>query len=437
MLRNHNKLGYRMRFSAIILATIVVAAIAHPVRSDTPDTLVICPALFKSELAAWIEHREFQGHRIHVIEPARSAAEMHIAIKRIAQPGGLKYLVLIGDVAAARNPQTKVQDLALATNHVAARINTRWGSEPHIASDIPYADLDGDGAPDLAVGRIPADSPLELRHALTKAIRYERQTDDGDWQQRLDVVAGVGGFGTLADAVIEAAGRQVFQQAVPAGYEMRHISAKSASNTSNWFCETACKNFNDGSLAWIYLGHGQPTELDRVVTPTGRKSILSVDDLATVRCKQCRPLAVLVACYTGAFDAQKECLAEKLAVASEGPVAVIAATRVTMPYGNTVFGYELLRACFTDRPASLGDAMRLAQCRVLCAQENDTFRPSLDSMASGLSPAPVDLAGERREHVFMYHLFGDPLLRLRIDSKEPTIGADPASPVIGTATLAR
>jgi hypothetical protein len=29
-----------------------------------------------------------------------------------------------------------------------------------------------------------------------------------------------------------------------------------------------------------------------------------------------------------------------------------------------------------------------------------------------LSPPPVDLAAERREHVFMYQLIGDPLLPL-------------------------
>jgi hypothetical protein len=153
---------------------------------------------------------------------------------------------------------------------------------------------------------------------------------------------------------------------------------------------------------------------------------MSVADVANIDCQQCRPLAVLVACYTGAFDARQDSLAEELALADKGPVAVIAATRVTMPYGNTVFGYELLRACFRDRPASLGEALRLARCRTLSANEDDTFRPPLDSVAQGVSPPPVDLATERREHVWMYHLFGDPLLRLRlapVDVVQATNGA--------------
>jgi hypothetical protein len=106
-------------------------------------------------------------------------------------------------------------------------------------------------------------------------------------------------------------------------------------------------------------------------------------------------------------------LAEELLVATEGPVAVIAATRVTMPYGNTILGCELLRACFKDRPELLGDTLLLAERKTLQPAREDQLRSSLDSLAGGLSPAPVDLAGERLEHVRMYHLFGDPLIHLR------------------------
>ena len=39
-------------------------------------------------------------------------------------------------------------------------------------------------------------------------------------------------------------------------------------------------------------------------------------------------------------------------------------------------------------------------------------------MAGVLSPSPVDLDGERREHVLMYQLIGDPLLHLRRPAAE-------------------
>jgi hypothetical protein len=59
----------------------------------------------------------------------------------------------------------------------------------------------------------------------------------------------------------------------------------------------------------------------------------------------------------------------------------------------------------------------LAQRRVLALPDKDQpakdqLRAALDGMAEMLSPPPVDLAGERREHVLMYQLIGDPLTRL-------------------------
>ena len=63
------------------------------------------------------------------------------------------------------------------------------------------------------------------------------------------------------------------------------------------------------------------------------------------------------------MDAPNGCLGEELLLAEEGPVAGIAATRVTMPYGNTIMACELLRACFKDRPVAVGDILRLAQGR--------------------------------------------------------------------------
>jgi hypothetical protein len=144
---------------------------------------------------------------------------------------------------------------------------------------------------------------------------------------------------------------------------------------------------------------------------------LSMRDVPGLHCGPHSPLAVLVACYTGAMDAPHGCLGEELLLAKDGPVAVIAATRVTMPYGNSIMGCELLRACFQDRPASVGDVLRLAQRRVLAPagkyrDSKDQLRATLDGMAEVLSPPPVDLTAERCEHVLMYQLIGDPLLRL-------------------------
>lgn len=403
---------YSTNHATLHTALLCLLLVASP---SAADTLVVCPTEFRPALAPWQEYRRWQGHEILVVEPPVSGAQLRATIGHIAKNGTLKYLVLIGDVPGAPIRPT-TNRTTIPTNYVSAKINTRWGSEPTIASDIPFADVDGDEVPDLAVGRIPADSATELAAVVRKVLQYEQQAKPGPWERRLHVVAGAGGFGAMTDALVEAAGRNVIRQTMPPECDVRYTSL----NPAHPDCPSVGKIrsrvrglLSESSLAWIYLGHGLPAELDRARNPTEKESILSVDDVPLLRCSAERPLAVLVACYAGAFDAPRDCLAEELALAENGPIAVIAATRVTMPYGNTALGYELLQACFHDRPPVLGDILKLAQERLLHRPEENSRRASLDAMAQGLSPPPVDLPAEQGEHVLMYHLLGDPLLRLR------------------------
>jgi hypothetical protein len=403
-----------------LLATFLYLLLAIP---SAPDVLVVCPGDLRPGLSEWAEYRRGQGHEILIIEPPNTPADLRAAIRRTAKAGRLKYLVLIGDVTDA---SSRAHDGPhVPTNYAPAKVNTRWGSQPTIATDIPYADLNEDGIPDLAVGRLPADSVSDLSAIVRKTIHYEQQAESGAWERRLNIVTGAGGFGAVTDAIIEATARQVIRQVVPQDVQVQHYAVRQnpppgpASRVGERFAPTTTeavqRQLSEGCLAWIYLGHGMPTQLDATTSATrGSAPILSVENVSQLRCGSQRPLAVLVACYTGAYDAPRDCLAEELALAEEGPVAVIAATRVTMPYGNTVFGYELLQACFKGRGITLGDMLLSAQRQSQRDSTEEPLRKSLDSLAQGLSPPPVELAAERAEHVLMYHLFGDPLLRLRI-----------------------
>jgi hypothetical protein len=394
-------------------AALLLFPLAAP--SAKVDTLVVCPRDLRPALTAWEDFRRQQGHGIVVVDAPTTATELQAAIRNKAAASPLKYLLIIGDVPDVRRDQLSYRSRRVPTNYVAAKINRRWGSSTTIATDMPYGDVDGDGLPDLAVGRIPADSPEELVAVVRKVIRYEEEAKRATGPRRIHMVAGVGGFGMVVDAMIEAAATRVVRETVPTGYEVHQTAANPASPhypPPGRFTECVCQHFAGEGLAWIYMGHGQPTELDRVATPNGRMPILAVSDVPNLRCGPRSPLAVLVACHTGAIDAEDDCLAEELLIAEDGPVAAIAATRVTMPYGNTVLGYELLRACFRDRPNQLGEILRSAQRRTLNLPPDDSLRASLDQIASGFALQPGDLALERQEHVWMYHLLGDPLLRV-------------------------
>jgi hypothetical protein len=411
------------------------AAVAAPPAG--PDTLVVCPGEFRPALVEWETFRRAQGHELAIVDVPASASQLKATIRRANQTGSLKYVLLIGDEPSVQDSRAVAAQVRVPTNYVPGKVNIRWGPEKEIASDTPYADVDGDGVPDVAVGRIPAHSAGELAGVVRKVIRYEQLTDHGPWEKSLNIVSGAGGFGAMTDAMVEAAGKQVIQQTVPPEYQVQHIfdAAATADGSEKIdFVSRARRELNGGGLAWIYVGHGLPTELVYAATATGFKSVLSTRDVPQLHCGPHNPLAVLVACYTGAMDAPHGCLGEELLLAEEGPVAVIAATRVTMPYGNTIMACELLRACFQDRPAAVGDVLRLAQQRMLAPTNKgqpskDQLRATLDGMAEMLSPPPVDLAAERREHVLMYQLIGDPLLRLHRPAAEVAHGGTAATQV--------
>jgi hypothetical protein len=413
---SHNTLATSLNLLLLLLPFLAVTA-----PPGGPDTLVVCPGEFRPALVEWEKLRRAQGHELAIVDVPTSAERLMATIRRTNHAGLLKYVVIVGDEPSAQDTRIRTTQVTVPTNYVPAKVNIRWGPEKEIATDTPYGDVDSDGVPDVAVGRIPAHSAAELSAVVRKIIRYEQLADHGPWEKSLNIVSGAGGFGAVTDALVEAVGRQVIQQTVPRDYEVRHTCAGSAKPDSAEgidFVSRACRKLNGGGLAWIYVGHGLPTELVYAPTATGIKSILSMRDVPQVHCGPHNPLAVLVACYTGAMDAPHGCLAEELMLAEQGPVGVIAATRVTMPYGNTIMGCELLRACFQDRPVALGDVLRLAQRRVLAPTpkdqpDKDQLRATLDGMATLLSPPPADLAAERREHVLMYQLIGDPLLRLR------------------------
>ncbi|HTU26150.1 MAG TPA: C25 family cysteine peptidase [Pirellulales bacterium] len=390
---------------AVCLATVAAAPI---------DTLVVCPAPFRSALEPWVAHRTAQGHHLAFLSSTLSASDLRDAIRRQARQGGLEYVVLVGDAVANRAAESSADTLAVATCQIPAKVTPRFGSEPSIASDNGYADLDDDALPELAVGRLPADTPEELSRMVAKILAYERSTDFGTWRRNVNLVAGLGGFGMLADAAIETAARRIIVGGVPASFST-HVTY------GNWrspYCpnpvqyrQAVLDSLTEGSLCWIYVGHAWPHRLADVEVPGGRFASLSGDDMRQLRSQHGAPIACLLACYTGAFDRPEDCLAEDMLRAPGGPVAVLGGSRVTMPYAMAVLGCELMDEFFAGAPSTLGRAMVKAKQRMLGAATDGSTRQAIDAMAALLNP--VDPREELVEHVWLFNLLGDPLLRLR------------------------
>lgn len=418
------------RLQALLAIGLLPALLSGSAAGEEPaDVLVACPAAFRAALDPWIEYRRRQGHAIELLPSAATDAELRALVRVRAAAGHARYLLLVGDspsAAAAERPPS------VPVHHLPAKVNIAWGSEPEIATDNYFADLDGDAAPDLAVGRWTVDTAEEAAAAVDKVLAYERGGDFGPWRQRVNFIAGVGGFGPLIDGTLETWAKTLITEGVPAGYatSMTYASWRSPyCPHPTAFHEVCCRRLCEGCLFWIYIGHGQHRGLDHVRTPAGAYSIMNCDDVPRLTAAHGAPIALFLSCHAGAFDGPEDCLAEDLFRSSGGPVAVVAGSRVTMPYAMAVLGQRLLDECFRERRATLGEMLLFAKRGMILDERTDERSRAMDAAAAAISPRPELLAAERAEHVEMFNLLGDPLLR--VPHPRPLVVDAPAAAIAG------
>src|SRR5262249_14299834 len=115
------------------LAALFVAALAASAAAQ--DVLVVAPKDFHAALADWKAYREKQGLAVTVAEPS---ADVAAQVKEVhGKSGGkLRFVVLVGDADKLPCATRKRQGAAIVG---------MGDAEPDIATDDPFADLDGDG----------------------------------------------------------------------------------------------------------------------------------------------------------------------------------------------------------------------------------------------------------------------------------------------------
>lgn len=417
-------IGLILIFLCIVGAGVRICSARQGEPRDAPDTLVICPPKFQSALQTWTDYRTEQGHQIEVIAPAATALEIKRQILEVAQTGSLKWIFIVGDV----NDRRSDPEVLVTTDYVAAKVNVKFGSEPEIATDSTYSDLDNDGIPDLSIGRLPVDSIDELEQYTRRMIRYESENENAVWKRRINFIAGVGGFGQVIDGLIEQTTKQIITDLVPGGYETTMTYGSWSSPycpDPRQFSKTTIDRFNEGCLFWVYLGHGSRHRLDQMRTPDRRYLILDNASVPQLDCRHGSPIALFLACYTGAMDDPDDCLAETMLRQSNGPIATICGTRVTMPYAMSLLSLELVHEYFEGDARTLGELLMVAKQRLVRGSNNNPeYRNMIEGAGATFSPTPTLLKAERLEHVKLIHLMGDPLLRLKRPSRVTVDVAD-------------
>ncbi|MCB0198584.1 MAG: hypothetical protein KDI03_00810 [Anaerolineae bacterium] len=288
-----------------------------------------------------------------------------------------------------------------------------------VPADSRFVSVDGedDYLPEMAIGRIPANSAADVTAVVNKTLAYEDAvaTPDGDWNLRSVYVADnysdpAGDFHALSDNVrlnwlpSLYTGQQVYYRMDPdhdTGPEMR----------------TAIKNaFNQGAVFLQWFGHGSTVRW-------GSVSMYNILDPANLTPTGQTPLTMHNACWTGYFAVLSnnyQALGETLvSVPNKGSVADYSPSGLHIGAALLTLDQGMHKAMFKDRIPRAGDVVKASKDYFFA--NSLAYHDLIDSMI----------------------FFGDPALELRLptaDFSDSTMEvsettADPGDTLNYTVTL--
>ncbi len=207
------------------------------------------------------------------------------------------------------------------------------------ASDDWFADFDGDGLAEMAVGRLPARTEAEAGAMISKIISYDSSPGA---EEILLVSDSNEGFDFEAES-------DQLQALIPPNLRVGRIQRgrlDAVAARSLLF-----DRITRGQKIVNYTGHGSVDQW--------RGNLLTSTDARELANEKRLPMFVMMTCLNGYFhDAALDSLAEALLKAERGgAVAVWASSGLTMPFEQSLMNQELYRLIFTNGPAlTLGDA---------------------------------------------------------------------------------
>ena len=265
------------------------------------------------------------------------------------------------------------------------------------ASDHQFVTFRGeDSFADMLIGRMPANNRVDLRIFIERTINYETDSPIGPWHKRLLMLAGSNlRFHWQTNQLIT-------DNQLNGKYQTERIYAPPAAeltltneDTLTPIGRRVIDGFNDGASIINYIGHGgggRWASSRMLDFKDPEQNLTNISQL---------PLVISMTCYTGAFDGDKNSLAEELLRSENGgAVAVIGATSIGLLDGDYFLNAEIFDVIFNKQMHTLGAILAQAKTQFLIN-----------------APSFLDLAE-------VFTLFGDPATDLKIPSNKIQVTAD-------------
>lgn len=388
-------------------AILIIVLFAAGCATGRVDYVIITADKLEETARAFALYREATGYRTRIFTmgqltahlPAPTERELIDAVRaRIRSQYNLRdnrkpfYVLLVGDAQYGKSDR----DVLLPAD---------YKNESY--TDNVYADMDGDGIPELAIGRIPVRENSDGLTILEKVKAHENAYKVGLWNRRLNIYAGTGNFGPEADGAIEWI-VQLALEAIPYNFDVLFAYKNPRSEYYYTpFKEKVLDLINQGSILTAYMGHGGG-ELD-------------VERLEEIMVKARHPMLAFFACGTLDYLSPSDSEGERLLKQAGAPGAILGSQTTSHPYGNAILAREMAMAVLEDRAPTFGEVIRLMKVRSM--RNNDTFRQIVDAMAVAFVEED-EMAYVRRSHLDIYNLMGDPAMGMRLPAGLATVQAE-------------
>ncbi len=245
-----------------------------------------------------------------------------------------EYVLLVGDTSYdTYGYQTPLDPLNLPT----FLVQSVFGGET--GSDVLIAQINADEWPDLAIGRVPAQTVDQVQIFVDKTLAFEQAIPIADWNQSILAVAD----GQEASFQIDA---ERFIEQFPTEYQTQLIAPEAGAEGTN---QQITSELEAGQLLTAYFGHGS-------VNMWGKDSLFTTEDAGSLGNEDRLPVVLNFTCLTGLFThPTEESLAESLLFNPQGgAVAVLAPTSPTLPNDQTFLSDAFIEAMVQNPTPRLG-----------------------------------------------------------------------------------
>ncbi len=334
------------------------------------DYIVISHEIFLDEIKPLVEYRRKGGLDVLVVDVEDIYDEFSngvfnpMAIKSFLRYAyhywdkAPAYVLLVGDAhhdykntiveyfKSAYNKDYNLYPIFVPTYH-------GWSPEGgETAIDHRFVTVSGDDTlPDMAIGRLSIQRPLELKEIVAKIIAYEESPESSPWRTRIVQVAD-NEVDHVGDEKFETTREELFKYYIPVAYEGQKIylrKIESPERTRQMIIES----INRGAVVLQYAGHGGSTSW-------ASEYIFGTKEVQWwLRNRRKYPFIIATTCLNGFFDRPEEyggrCLGEELLLNdNSGAIAILSATRLTFATANSKFDKDIFTRMFKTKPAHLG-----------------------------------------------------------------------------------